>query len=69
MSERRIHEQQNPALMDLLLWLQKIITNNPPIFGNQGQLRLEEVWGTTFKEGITLFHIITCHSRGHGFFM
>ena len=51
MSERRIHEQQNPALMDLLAWLQKIITNNTQIFGKEGCLRLEEVWGTTFKKG------------------
>ena len=51
MSERRIHEQQNPALMDFLIWLQKIITNNTQIFGKEGCLRLEEVWGTTFKKG------------------
>ena len=36
MSDRRIHEQQNPALMDLLVWLQKIITNNTQIFGKEG---------------------------------
>lgn len=51
MSERRIHEQQNPILMDLLLWIQKVITNNTHIFGKEGCLRLEEVWGTTFKKG------------------
>ena len=51
MSERRIHEQGNPALMQFLVWLQKIIQSNTPIFGKEGQLRLEEVWGTTFKVG------------------
>ena len=51
MSERRIHEKQNPALMQFLLWLQKVIQSNTHIFGKEGCLRLEEVWGTTFKKG------------------
>ena len=51
MSDRRIHEQGNPVLSQFLSWLQKIITKNTHIFGKEGALRLEEVWGTTFKKG------------------
>ena len=51
MSDRRIHEQGNPVLSQFLSWLQKIITKNTHIFGKDGALRLEEVWGTTFKKG------------------
>ena len=51
MSERRIHEYENPSMMQFLSWLQKIMTNNTHIFGRDGFLRLEEVWGTTFNKG------------------
>ena len=51
MSERRIHEHQSPVVLQFLSWLQKIITKNPHMFGREGALRLEEVWGTTFKKG------------------
>lgn len=51
MSERRIHEQENPLVMQFIAWLQQIITRNTHIFGREGALRLEEVWGTTFKKG------------------
>ncbi len=51
MSARRIHEDRNPVLMEFLMWLQKIIQSNTNIFGKEGALRLEEVWGTTFKKG------------------
>ncbi len=51
MSERRIHEYENPSIMQFLSWLQKIMTNNTHIFGRDGFLRLEEVWGTTFNKG------------------
>ena len=51
MSDRRIHEKENPSVLEFLGWLQHVIGKNPQIFGKEGALRLEEVWGTTFKKG------------------
>ena len=40
MSERRIHEKQNPALMQFLLWLQKVIQSNTSKLIKEKKLKL-----------------------------